>query len=1620
MPAYLTHAAVLIKMTEWLELVRAKVDERRNLLKADGRGLSSVDERFYTLAGQALTFLREEPMVGGDVALPTTRIANGVGDALSKYAFVGTLGPDLPAAGYILAMNQGWARETFHNGTPRRALVNAKSTTFVLKLLELAERDQRNGRLTLAQRRRFMSYALGHLVHVAADVVLHPAVHQLTWNAKRGALAPLEQQLFEVAVDAQLAKAFYQRKDLYDDIQSWEDYYLDKGDFKDQLTLLMSHLSKAFEGTYGSITPNGVVCGIKDPSKCLAPKVDAAFLMDAYRNTTNWAIDEGYDHGPLSMDIVWTLAIAGGMIGTFTGLAGRTEKLSPWTKIADQADVDAISAQLSERWQNDGTKNVELWRDVVDKALTIPSIVLLPFELLFQGGLPMRLLTFWQAPDGIFGQGTASFTDKPLIREITSILFPVKTIAFLVLSEIVPKLTEDQTWKWIWFVVDLAKDVLEHLFLTNESRASNFEADRMADTTYWPKKILAASYFVGSALMLFWKSERHASDGSRAKGLEKEDFLFPIFIWLLTSGIFVWSGMWRDYLLEKTARSRWPSRDTKSVEDLLPFTSSNGKKKLTSDKARTFKVRLFDDSEASFHGAIDVGSDPVPFFPEGPATMQDSAETIARSDIEARRAKLKEWPDKDYALPDLLDHAARFAGLLAMSAVAYNEAEAPVRQHLTSVFKDWNLDFATVSQWRDLLLEANDESMGWLEAAARWTKDLELVKKESEPAVTNRLQGALGVSEIAGGIEADFLHTTPSSIDVPSARSMRTTRPGALLLANLDLETIPAVATPLPSRVGLVDARVDDKVSAAGNDAAELTRVRIRNPGSAGAPHDLVLQLKADDAKRVRVFEVTTGTPDTWPLRLGASASGAVTEYQIPAPPPETVELAIEALTLTGDPGMARATGPGPVGPMPFPPGGGAAGAPVVPERRPNEIWLEVLHKDKGTIVPGIRDTAVFTVAPWILLPNTRPVERIWILYIPDTLTRFTIKVGGGTFSDDRVNGNHPTVADLHDALKTDAVLGPKLKVKTHAASSGELDEFTPHQPVELASGDDAGPFYIIDGARIAEDDTQDLGGGASIRKVMADQWVQDEFELGYTAAPHATMHVALHNPRRGLARELGKFVDTELPGENLGLFSPFPTMSDSVDFGGNLECSPPVASRTGDLADGNAGPFVPAAEPASHGKIILGEGAPYLFDVAESFAAELAAGTVTPGLIAEFKKNKTFLDASATVLPLTASTWRITVPGRGMAYELRRSPGKVAAHFWRGVMPDYRKFLEQQRVQPIVTIDTSWLQVGHVDEIMSIVPDADPARFRLVVASSQLATNIFKEAKALSSATNKLTKLFRRRRWFKLSFTRPEERPKIAEGFNAAQTVEKALTRGQAFNEKLQTERLIPIRDRLREALDVPAAEVIELPVYFDALLMPLWSHLGGVHWQPKTSALAEKFTEMRTVAYTPGLTNLVVVNDHLMIPKPFGPRMSVANAVTVLTNAGMKGVDAGDLNPLLEHDSWERRGTALGDIAASYGVSAAAIKAANAGKFTAGDTVRRNWDRIHIPEPNVDLFEAATVVAFKPITSRIKLHFIDTWDWYHRMDGELHCGTNVKRTPYEADAAFAANAWWNSPAVK
>jgi protein-arginine deiminase len=194
---------------------------------------------------------------------------------------------------------------------------------------------------------------------------------------------------------------------------------------------------------------------------------------------------------------------------------------------------------------------------------------------------------------------------------------------------------------------------------------------------------------------------------------------------------------------------------------------------------------------------------------------------------------------------------------------------------------------------------------------------------------------------------------------------------------------------------------------------------------------------------------------------------------------------------------------------------------------------------------------------------------------------------------------------------------------------------------------------------------------------------------------------------------------------------------------------------------------------------------------------------------------------------------------------------------------PKLRDFLHKQTVQDPIELDTSWLTVGHVDEVVSFVPA--PGGFRMLLASPRRAYEILD---ALAGRYGDASLLTGRRLPVEPTGDKELVEDKIR-GFLTRQDdvhpymryltkdmKKKGLTyphtpgllRDYNMDRQKDIDRM---RDRLTSGLGITEADVIDIPAVF----MP----------NPQTPHLAD--------ALVPGMVNMLVINGHCIVPKPFGP---------------------------------------------------------------------------------------------------------------------------------------------------
>ena len=189
--------------------------------------------------------------------------------------------------------------------------------------------------------------------------------------------------------------------------------------------------------------------------------------------------------------------------------------------------------------------------------------------------------------------------------------------------------------------------------------------------------------------------------------------------------------------------------------------------------------------------------------------------------------------------------------------------------------------------------------------------------------------------------------------------------------------------------------------------------------------------------------------------------------------------------------------------------------------------------------------------------------------------------------------------------------------------------------------------------------------------------------------------------------------------------------------------------------------------------------------------------------------------------------------------------------HFDRNL----RNFLRAQIVQDPISIDTSWLAVSHVDEIISFVPSNRGAKgFKLLIASPDLAYDILER----TNRTNPQVRLLNG-----CTIPKYNRRGRIIDPWiNIEVSVQDFLNRGltvlgsrfdathlRSYNRDTQ-DKLNIIKRQFETELGLTSNDIIDLAILFI-----------DFHSTPLADAL------------TAGSVNMLVINSHCIFPKPFGP---------------------------------------------------------------------------------------------------------------------------------------------------
>ncbi len=167
---------------------------------------------------------------------------------------------------------------------------------------------------------------------------------------------------------------------------------------------------------------------------------------------------------------------------------------------------------------------------------------------------------------------------------------------------------------------------------------------------------------------------------------------------------------------------------------------------------------------------------------------------------------------------------------------------------------------------------------------------------------------------------------------------------------------------------------------------------------------------------------------------------------------------------------------------------------------------------------------------------------------------------------------------------------------------------------------------------------------------------------------------------------------------------------------------------------------------------------------------------------------------------------------------------------------PSFTRMLEAQRMQPPLYVDTSWLDVGHVDEIFSFVPAGTPRGWLTLVADPRLARKMLEDAQAQGHGE---ARLFTGKYWGR-------SRQQALAEVTVSQVLADTAVRDASETAALKLDAQL---GTLRAELGLTDADILRVPFLFQA-------------------------TSRGVTAYQPATVNLLVLTRTMVAaPDPHGP---------------------------------------------------------------------------------------------------------------------------------------------------
>jgi hypothetical protein len=166
-------------------LIQIRDSLRRKRIAVAPNPLKPIEARVLFLAEQALAVTNVLPSV--PIRDFPGAFSSAPAETTSKFFVMGALGPTMPAFSSLFADGQDWLYQTLRKGTrdDRREKVDAGTTRFALAVWKRARElinAETDETARAAHLDRAKAFFLGHLCHVAGEVVIGPGLADAAWH----------------------------------------------------------------------------------------------------------------------------------------------------------------------------------------------------------------------------------------------------------------------------------------------------------------------------------------------------------------------------------------------------------------------------------------------------------------------------------------------------------------------------------------------------------------------------------------------------------------------------------------------------------------------------------------------------------------------------------------------------------------------------------------------------------------------------------------------------------------------------------------------------------------------------------------------------------------------------------------------------------------------------------------------------------------------------------------------------------------------------------------------------------------------------------------------------------------------------------------------------------------------------------------------------------------------------------------------------------------------------------------------------------------------------------------------------------------------------------------------